>query len=300
MTTVATPERLHERVLQWYSGAQRDLPWRRCDSSAWGIFVSEVMLQQTPVARVLPVWLEWMQRWPEPVDLAAEAPGEAVRAWGGLGYPRRALRLHSAAVAMAERHGGKVPMSEAELSTLPGVGAYTAAAVATFAFGQRTVVVDTNVRRVIARAVTGQEHAAASPTRAEHALATRLVPEDPDRARTWSVAVMELGALVCTARAPRCGGCPIRDLCQWQIAGRPPHEGPPRRGQAWVGTDRQMRGALLRRLRESPEPLPRSVLEAVSDNVSQRERCLDSLVTDGLVEPLARDFFRLPGSRATS
>ncbi|GAB3072402.1 HhH-GPD family protein [Pedococcus soli] len=296
LAQAVAPERLHERVLEWYAGAQRDLPWRHGDASAWGIFVSEVMLQQTPVARVLPVWTEWMQRWPEPADLAAEAPGEAVRAWGRLGYPRRALRLHSAAVAMTERHGGKVPMSEAELSTLPGVGAYTAAAVATFAFGERTVVVDTNVRRVIARAVTGDEYAAASPTRAEHTLATSLVPEDSDRARTWSVAVMELGALVCTARAPRCGECPILDLCRWQSLGRPAHEGPPRRGQAWAGTDRQMRGALLRRLRESPGPVPRSVLEGVSDNVVQRERCLDSLVADGLVEPLARDFFRLPGA----
>lgn len=294
------PGGLHERVLEWYSGAQRDLPWRRSDATAWGIFVSEVMLQQTPVARVMPVWVEWMTRWPEPTDLAADAPGEAVRAWGRLGYPRRALRLHSAAVAMTERHGGKVPMSEAELSTLPGVGAYTAAAVATFAFGERTVVVDTNVRRVIARAVTGDQYAAASPTRAEHTLATSLVPTDPDRARTWSVAVMELGALVCTARSPRCGECPISDLCRWQLRGRPAHEGPPRRGQAWAGTDRQMRGALLRRLRESPGPVPRAALEAVSDNALQRERCLDSLVADGLVEPLPRDLFQLPGSRGTS
>ncbi len=296
----AAPERLHERVLEWYGDAQRDLPWRRSDATAWGIFVSEVMLQQTPVARVLPVWLQWMQRWPEPADLAAEAPGEAVRAWGRLGYPRRALRLHSAAVAMTERHGGKVPMSEAELSTLPGVGAYTAAAVATFAFGERTVVVDTNVRRVIARVVTGDQHAAATPTRAEHTLAAGLVPQEPEVARTWSVAVMELGALVCTARAPRCNECPVLDLCQWQLAGRPAHQGPPRRGQAWAGTDRQMRGALLRRLRESPGPVPRAALEAVSTNVIQRERCLDSLVADGLVEPLARDFFRLPGSRGAS
>ena len=292
--------RLHERVLEWYAGAQRDLPWRRSDATAWGIFVSEVMLQQTPVARVLPVWLEWMERWPEPTDLAAEAPGEAVRAWGRLGYPRRALRLHSAAMAMAARHGGKVPMSEAELATLPGVGAYTAAAVATFAFGARTVVVDTNVRRVVARAVAGTEHAGASPTRAEHVLAASLVPAEPERARTWSVAVMELGALVCTARSPRCGQCPVLDLCQWQRDGRPAHEGPPRRGQAWAGTDRQMRGALLRRLRESPGPVSRATLEAVSDNAVQRERCLDSLVADGLVEPLVGDFFRLPGSRPKS
>jgi A/G-specific adenine glycosylase len=258
------------------------------------------MLQQTPVARVEPVWREWLTRWPTPSALASEAPGEAVRAWGRLGYPRRALRLHAAAVAMTERHDGAVPGTEAELLALPGVGTYTAAAVATFAFGERTTVVDTNVRRVLARVVGGQEYAAPSPTRAELTVAAGLVPVDAPRARTWSVAVMELGAIVCTARTPRCSDCPVADLCAWQLAGRPAHQGPARRGQAWEGTDRQLRGALLAILRESTDPVPRSALEALSDNEIQRERCLDSLVADGLVEPLPHDRFRLPASREAS
>jgi A/G-specific adenine glycosylase len=296
----AASERLHERVLEWYSTAARDLPWRNDDATPWGIFVSEVMLQQTPVARVLPVWQDWMRRWPTPADLAAQPPGEAVRAWGRLGYPRRALRLHSAAVGITERFDGAVPGTEAELSTLPGVGTYTAAAVATFAFGERTTVVDTNVRRVLARAVAGDAYAAPSPTRAELETAAGLVPVEPARARTWSVAVMELGALVCSSRSPRCDACPIRALCAWQLAGSPAHEGPPRRGQAWEGTDRQMRGALLRLLRESDGPVSRQRIEAVSSLALQRERCLDSLVADGLVEPLARGSYQLPGAREAS
>ena len=300
MTSGAAAERLHEGVLEWYSTAARDLPWRTAEATPWGIFVSEVMLQQTPVARVLPVWQEWMQRWPTAAELAAEAPGEAVRTWGRLGYPRRALRLHAAAVAITERFGGSVPGTEAELSTLPGVGTYTAAAVATFAFGERTTVVDTNVRRVLARAVTGDAYAAPSPTRTELTTAAGLVPLDPARARTWSVAVMELGALVCTSRSPRCDACPVRELCAWRLAGSPAHAGPPRRGQSWEGTDRQMRGALLRLLRESDGPVSRPQIEAVSPLALQRERCLDSLVADGLVEPLARGRYRLPGSREAS
>lgn len=298
MTAGAAPERLHRPILRWYAGAARDLPWRRDDATPWGVFVSEVMLQQTPVARVLPVWQEWLRRWPTPADLAAEPPGEAVHAWGRLGYPRRALRLHAAAVAMVADHGGAVPSTEAELLTLPGVGTYTAAAVATFAFGERTTVVDTNVRRVLARVVEGREYAAPSPTRAELDVAAGLVPVDPASARTWSVAVMELGALVCTARAPRCEECPVAPLCAWRLAGRPAHDGPPRRGQAWEGTDRQLRGILLAALRDANSPVSRGTLESLSDNEIQRERCLDSLVADGLVEPLDGDRFALPGRRA--
>jgi A/G-specific adenine glycosylase len=198
---------------------------------------------------------------------------------------------------MVEDFGGEVPSTEAALLGLPGVGTYTAAAVATFAFGERTTVVDTNVRRVLARAVTGEEYAAPSPTRRELELAAGLVPVDPSTARTWSVAVMEVGALVCTARAPRCEACPLADVCSWRLAGRPAHAGAPRRGQAWAGTDRQLRGILLGALRGSTEPVPRAALEALSDNDIQRERCLDSLVADGLVEPLEGDRFALPGER---
>jgi A/G-specific adenine glycosylase len=300
MAGSSSPPVLHQRVLDWYSVNARDLPWRRPDATPWGIFVSEVMLQQTPVARVEPVWHDWLQRWPTPADLAAATPGDAVRAWGRLGYPRRALRLHAAAVAMTEHHGGHVPSTEAALLALPGVGTYTAAAVATFAFGEHTTVVDTNVRRVLARVVGGQAHAAPSPTRAELALAAGLVPATADEASRWSVAVMELGALVCTARSPRCADCPVADLCAWRAAGHPAYSGPARRGQAWHGTDRQLRGALLAVLRSSSAPVPRSVLEAVSDNDAQRERCLDSLVADGLVEPLARGRYQLPGRREAS
>ena len=288
---------LHAGVLDWYAAAARDLPWRG-GSTPWGVFVSEIMLQQTPVVRVEPVWREWMERWPSPSHLAAEAPGEAVRAWGRLGYPRRALRLHAAATAMRDEHDGRVPDTEEALRSLPGVGVYTAAAVAAFAFGERTTVVDTNVRRVLARAVSAQQHAAPALTRAEYDLASALVPHDDEDAATWNVAIMELGALVCTARSPRCGTCPIADRCAWQQAGQPAYDGPPRRGQAWHGTDRQVRGALLAVLRESSGAVTRRQLAAAVPDDVQRERCLDGLVADGLVEPLARGRFQLPGADA--
>jgi A/G-specific adenine glycosylase len=285
---------LHERVLGWYAEHARPLPWREPSCSPWGVLVSEVMSHQTPVARVEPVWREWMLRWPTPADLAAESPGEVVRAWGRLGYPRRALRLREAAVAIVERHAGVVPDAEDALRALPGVGAYTAAAVAAFAFGRRSVVVDTNVRRVLARVVQGREHAAPALTAAESALAASLVPDDPATAATWNVAVMELGALVCSARAPRCDACPVLDLCAWVAAGRPAHDGPPRRGQAWHGTDRQVRGALLQVLRESAGPVPRASLESAGPDPAQVERCIASLIEDGLLEPAGRGRYRLP------
>nr|WP_305076316.1 A/G-specific adenine glycosylase [Quadrisphaera sp. RL12-1S] len=268
------------------------MPWRHPgppDEIAWPVLVSEVMLQQTPVARVEPAWRAWLERWPSPAALAADGPGEAVRAWGRLGYPRRALRLHAAAVAVVERHGGRVPSDQAELRALPGVGAYTAAAVGAFAFGQRVAVVDTNVRRVLARAVQGRAEPAPALTAAETALAASVLPQappgDPRLPARWSVAVMELGALVCTARAPRCGACPVADLCAWQRAGAPPDDGPARRGQAWHGTDRQVRGRLMALLREAPGPLDDAALRAAWDDDGQRERCLASLVADGLVVP---------------
>lgn len=253
------------------------------------------MLQQTPVARVEPVWRIWMRRWPTPADLACEPAGEAVRAWDRLGYPRRALRLHAAAVAMTERHDGQVPDTLEALRALPGVGEYTAAAVAAFAYGTRVPVVDTNVRRVQARAVTGTALPSLALTRAEHELATILLPDDPGTSVTWNVAVMELGALVCTARAPRCDLCPVQDRCAWVAAGSPPYDGPPRRGQAWAGTDRQVRGLIVQALREAADPVRRQTLEALWADERQRERCLDGLVADGLVDPLPDGRFALPG-----
>jgi A/G-specific adenine glycosylase len=285
---------LHEPLLDWYAGAARDLPWRRADATAWGVLVSEIMLQQTPVARVLPVYDAWMRAWPTPAALAAEAPGAAVRAWGRLGYPRRALRLHAAAQAITERHEGAVPADRDTLRGLPGVGEYTATAVAAFAFGRRHAVLDTNVRRVLGRVVAGEQFPARSVTAAERERAEDLLPDDEAVAARWSVAVMELGALVCTARSPRCRACPVVDACAWATAGYPAYDGPPRRGQTYAGTDRQCRGRLLGVLRAADGPVHRSRLEQAWDDAPQRERALDSLVADGLAEPLADDRFALP------
>jgi A/G-specific adenine glycosylase len=258
------------------------------------VLVSEVMSHQTPVARVEPSWRDWLARWPTPADLAAEAPGEAVRAWGRLGYPRRALRLHEASRAIVARHGGEVPSTESELRALPGIGAYTAAAVACFAYRQPSVVVDTNVRRVLARTLLGEAQVGPTMTRAERDLAVTALPEDLDDAVTWNVAAMELGALVCTARSPRCDACPVADLCAWNRAGRPAYTGPARRAEAWHGTDRQARGVLLGVLRAADEAVNVADLERAWPADSQRLRCLDSLVSDGLVEPLPGRRYRLP------
>ncbi|MFD0373282.1 A/G-specific adenine glycosylase [Streptomyces sp. NPDC127114] len=288
------PASLHGPVLAWFDRHARDLPWRRPEAGAWGVMVSEFMLQQTPVVRVLPVYEQWLARWPRPADLAAEAPGEAVRAWGRLGYPRRALRLHAAAVAIKERHGGDVPSDHGQLLALPGIGEYTAAAVASFAYGQRHAVLDTNVRRVFARAATGVQYPPNATTAAERRLARALLPEDEATAARWAAASMELGALVCTARNEDCGRCPLADRCAWLRAGKPAHDGPARRGQTYAGTDRQVRGKLLAVLRDAVDPVDQASLDAVWDEPVQRARALDGLVADGLVEPLEDGRYRLP------
>ncbi|KQW47011.1 adenine glycosylase [Nocardioides sp. Root1257] len=285
---------LIEPVLRWYDDHARELPWRGPDASAWSVMVSEFMLQQTPVARVLPVHEAWLQRWPSPADLAAESTGEAVRAWGRLGYPRRALRLHAAATVVAEQHGNEVPSSYDDLRALPGIGDYTAAAIATFAYGRRHVVLDTNVRRVLARTLQGVEFPAASVTRAERDAAAEVLPVDPATAATWSVAVMELGALVCTASNPRCGDCPVADRCAWRAAGHPAYDGPPRKVQTWAGTDRQCRGRLLAVLRDSDGPVHRSRLDAAWADEPQRLRCLAGLIEDRLVVESGPDTYALP------
>jgi A/G-specific adenine glycosylase len=288
---------LHRALTAWFATHARDLPWRRPDAGAWSVMVSEFMLQQTPVSRVLPVHQQWLARWPRPADLAAEPPGEAVRAWGRLGYPRRALRLHRAAAAIAEHHGGEVPRDRAALLALPGVGEYTAAAVASFAYGQRHAVLDTNVRRVLARALTGVQYPANTTTAAERRLAQRLLPDGEALAARWAAATMELGALVCTARSPDCSRCPIAQRCAWRLAGFPAHDGPPRRSQSYAGTDRQVRGKLLAVLREATVPVPLQVLDQVWDEPVQRARALDGLVADGLVEPVADGVYRLPAHK---
>jgi A/G-specific adenine glycosylase len=287
-------EDLHERLLGWYDEHARDLPWREDSATPWGVLVSELMLQQTPVARVLPVYEQWLRAWPTPADLAAAAPGEAVRAWGRLGYPRRALRLHAAATEIVAKHGGAVPDSYEDLIALPGVGDYTAAAVASFAFGRRHVVLDTNVRRVLARAVRGVELPGASVTRAERDLAAGLLPDRDAAAAAWAVSTMELGAVVCRATGPDCSACPVADLCAWRAAGYPAYDGPARRSQPYAGTDRQCRGRLLGVLREQPGPVHATALEAVWPGAGQRDRCLRWLVEDGLVARLSEDTYALP------
>ena len=282
---------LHEAIIDWFDSEARDLPWRRA-APPWSVMVSEFMLQQTPVSRVLPVFEAWMERWPTPADLANASTGDAVRAWGRLGYPRRALRLHAAATAIVAAHGGRVPDSHDQLLALPGIGEYTAAAIASFAFHQRHSVLDTNVRRVFARIISGAQFPAPSLTASERELADSLLPERD--AHRWAAATMELGALICTARTPRCNACPVADKCRWREAGYPAYDGPPRRGQAWTGTDRQCRGRLMAVLRDSPLPVPKLQLDLVWPDAIQRERALDGLVADGLVEPLADDLFRLP------
>ena len=286
---------LHAPLLAWYAATARDLPWRGPARTPWGVLVSEVMLQQTPVDRVVPAWHAWLERWPVPADLAADSPGEAVRQWGRLGYPRRALRLHAAAAACVERFEGQVPSAYDDLRSLPGVGDYTAAAVLAFAYGRRAVVLDTNVRRVLARVLGGAEHPRPSVTVEERRAADAVLPDDDATAAAWSVAVMELGALVCTSAAPRCEACPVRVSCAWVAAGRPPYDGPPRKVQAFAGTDRQVRGRLLAVLRESASPVAKAELDAVWDDAVQRERALDGLVADGLVDPLPDGRYALPG-----
>ncbi|MFC7549808.1 A/G-specific adenine glycosylase [Plantactinospora sp. GCM10030261] len=293
-------KKLAAMAISWYDQNARDLPWRVPDVGAWPILISEIMLQQTPVVRVLPVWREWVARWPEPAALAAEPPAEAIRMWGRLGYPRRALRLRECAVALVERHAGRVPTDLDELLALPGVGSYTARAVAAFAYGQRHPVVDTNVRRLVARVVAGEPDAGPATRPADLVATAELLPDQPTTAARASAAFMELGALVCTARAPRCADCPLAEVCGWYGAGRPAvPTGPTRRPQRYAGTDRQVRGLLLAVLRDSVGPVPVQRLDLVWKDDVQRSRALAGLVTDGLVELVGDDACRLAGDVAT-
>lgn len=275
-------------VNAWFEEHGRDLPWRDPEFTAWGTLVSEIMLQQTPVARVIPRLETWLQRWPTPAALAAEPPGEAVRAWDRLGYPRRALALHAAATEIAEKHDGVVPSDVDVLLGLPGVGDYTARAVAAFAYGLRHPVVDTNVRRVIARAVAGQGEAGPPSTRRDLAAMEALLPVDPVAAQLTNAGVMELGAIVCTARAPRCDVCPLTATCAWRQAGYPDYEGPRAAVQKkFEGSDRQMRGLIMAELRASDIPVTREEIDGVGQDAAQRDRALNGLLKDGLVVEVA-------------
>jgi A/G-specific adenine glycosylase len=281
------------QLIAWFDAHARELPWRKPGTTPWGVQVTEVMLQQTPVHRVAGVWSEWMVRWPTPSSLVTETPGTAVRAWGKLGYPRRALRLHAAAVVIAAQYDDVVPAEVDVLLSLPGIGAYTARAIAAFGYGQRVPVVDTNVRRVVARAVRGMADPAAPSTSRDLSDVDGVLPEA--QADRFSAALMELGAIVCTARRPRCADCPVAGDCAWLRAGKPAGTGPGRPVQRFAGTDRQVRGLLLDVLRATAVPVPRARLDAVWIDAQQRDRCLGSLLVDGLVEQTVDGCFALPG-----
>jgi A/G-specific adenine glycosylase len=270
-------------VTDWFAVHARDLPWRRPGFSAWGTLVSEFMLQQTQVARVVPILEDWLRRWPTPADLAAAPPAEVLRAWGRLGYPRRALALHACATAIAERHGNVVPEDVDELLALPGIGDYTARAIAVFAHGHRHPVVDTNVRRVIARAVQGVAQPGSPAARRDLPAMEALLPDDLPLQRAFNAGMMELGAVVCTARSPRCDECPLAAVCAWRLAGHPAHDGPPARRQArFEGSDRQLRGRVMAELRASDVPVTEAELAAVLPEAEVRSRILEALSRDGL------------------
>lgn len=294
---------LREAIIRWYDHNGRDLPMRSPSVSAWGTLVFEVMSHQTPIPRVQPIWLQWMDRWPTPADLANASPAEVLVVWDRLGYPSRALRLRECAAAIADSYGGVVPSSCEELLALPGIGPYTASAVASFSYHLPVPVLDTNIRRVLGRIVDGVERPAAStPSRTELARATALVPSDGDEAATWNVSVMELGALVCTARSPLCQACPVSEVCAWRAAGYPAAPGK-KKTQAWVGTDRQARGRVMAALRAAhQEGQAPSVLRASDEaaagismaqalkaatlpdaDPAQAQRVVDGLLHDGLV-----------------
>ena len=282
-------------VTDWFREHARDLPWRRPGFSAWGTLVSEFMLQQTQVSRVVPVLEEWLRRWPTPADLAATPQSEVLRAWGRLGYPRRALALHACATAIAERHGNVVPEEVDQLLALPGIGDYTARAIAVFAYGNRHPVVDTNVRRVLARAVEGVALPGPPNARRDLPAMAALLPEGREEQRAFNAGTMELGGIVCTARAPRCDECPLAIVCAWRLAGYPEHEGPRARRQArFEGSDRQRRGLVMAELRASDVPVTEAELSRVLPDPEVRARILTGLDLDGLAAR-AEGGWTLPG-----
>lgn len=279
---------LEEAILNWFADNKRDLPWR--NSTPWGVLVSEFMLQQTPVVRVLPKWNEWMKRWPSPADLAAASTAEIITAWGRLGYPRRALRLHECAKIIANEFGGKVPESEEVLKSLPGIGDYTAAAIASFAYEAKSLVLDINIRRLFARVIDGVESPKASLSNIERASCAELIPEKD--AHVWAAATMELGALVCTSRNPKCDQCPVSSVCAWRAAEYPESD-QPRKVQGWHGTDRQCRGIVVQALRENAA-LNIGELKRLWHDESQLENALSTLIHDGLISLSERSLYALP------
>jgi A/G-specific adenine glycosylase len=268
---------MEREVLAWFEENKRDLPWRK--STPWGVMVSEFMLQQTPVNRVLPIWIEWMERWPTPKDLAGAKKSDLLKAWGRLGYPRRALRLHEAAKVIAKKFDNQVPQSLEELRALPGIGEYTAAAIMAFAHKKKSLVLDVNIRRLFSRVLDGEEFPPLHITNTERQSRTELIPKN---AHTWAAATMELGALICTATKPKCEICPLANSCLWRAKSYPASTNQKKKSQKWHGTDRQCRGTIVEHLRNHPRATKQSLSKIWSDN-SQFEKCLASLVRDGLI-----------------
>ena len=279
---------LHRPVLKWYQENKRDLPWRNTDP--WGVLVSEIMLQQTPVARVLPIYIQWMKRWPTAASLAQATPAQVITAWGRLGYPRRALRLHECAKVISTQYKGRIPNSQSELRELPGVGDYTSAAIIAFAFEGRSLVLDINIRRLFSRVIDGVETPKAAPTKLERIEREKLIPEKS--ADIWAAATMELGAVLCTAKKPKCGLCPLADQCKWRSLDFPVSD-QPKRTQTWHGTDRQCRGVIVQALREN-SALAKNEIMLLWDVPSQVEKALLTLLEDGLVEARNGELFSLP------
>ncbi len=273
-----------EAVLEWGRRTRRDLPWRRT-RDPWAVLVAETMLQQTGVARVVPRYLAFLDAVPTAAACAAASPAWIVRCWDGLGYNRRAVLLHRAATAIVADHAGRVPDDLDALLALPGVGLYTARAVLAFAFERDHGVVDTNAARVAARAVAGEP----LDRRRVQAIADALVP--PRRAWEWNQSVLDLGATVCTRRAPRCGVCPAIDHCAWAATGWAAPD--PAAGSAgssvrqlpFAGSDRQGRGRLVAALRGGPLRLE-DVADAAGwpHEPDRARRICEGLVADGLAE----------------
>ena len=284
-----------EPLLAWSAGTLRDLPWRRT-RDPWAVLVSETMLQQTQVARVVGPFVTFLARWPDPAALASAPLSEVIDAWQGLGYNRRAVRLQACAQALVDRHRGQVPDDLELLLTLPGIGGYTARAVLAFAFERPTGVLDTNAARVLARAMAGHR---LGPREAQH-LADAAVP--PGRSWEWNSAMLDLGATVCTTRAPACDRCPLASgSCVWQAAGR--SEPDPAVGTAgasgsqsrFAGSDRQGRGRLVAELVRGPiGPPDLAAAAGWPDDPARAERVAHTLVRDGLAVVDAEAMWRLP------
>lgn len=338
----------------WWETNARDLPWRFGRTTPWGVLVSEVMSQQTQMSRVVPYWVAWMERWPSASALAAAPKPEVITMWGRLGYPRRALRLQECARVVDRDCHGELPRAYDALVALPGIGDYTAAAVMSFAFGERIAVIDTNIRRVLSRVFLGVESLGGAASAAERALAARVLPCDESAERAgsaecsdsagravaghrqvarrvtaiahneqgdngaptvtrpanrlrdyattcpsvlWNQSVMELGAMICTAKSPLCDHCPIAAHCMFLAAGRPGlGEKRTRPRQRFQGTDRQVRGIVLAALRDmsSGTALERATVGQLWHDQGQLDACIASLDGDGLIDIHADGSLTLP------